>query len=82
MIDIKNKVVFLKRASVGMDKRYQLSSNIQGQLKKKIITLKKLKVDEKISVLLTGSFKEFEVKVDPADSKYAPKIKAILKVKR
>ena len=81
MIDIKNKVVFLRKAAAGIDKEFQLSSNIQGQLKKKVIRLKKLKIAEKVSVELTGSYKEFEVKIDPADSKHAPKIKALLKIK-
>lgn len=81
MIDIKNKVVFLRKAAAGIDKEFQLSSNIQGQLKKKVIRLKKLKIAEKVSVELTGSYKELEVKIDPADSKHAPKIKALLKIK-
>lgn len=81
MIDIKNKVVFLRKTVAGIDKRFQLSSNVQGQLKKKIIKVKKLKIDDKVSVVLTGFYNEFEVKIDPADSKYAPKIKAMLKVK-
>ena len=82
MIDVKNKVVFQRKAVGGIDKQYQLSSNIQGQLKKKIIKLKKLKVAEKISVELTGSYKEFKITIDPADSKHAPAINGILKVKR
>ncbi len=81
MIDIKNKVVFLRKAAAGIDKEFQLSSNIQGQLKKKVIRLKKLKIAEKVSVELTGSYKKLEVKIDPADSKHAPKIKALLKIK-
>ncbi len=81
MIDIKNKVIFLRKAAVGIDKEFQLSSNIQGQLKKKVIKLKKLRIAEKVSVELTGSYKEFEIKIDPADSKHASKIKALLKVK-
>lgn len=82
MIDVKNKVIFLKRSAGGMDKEYQLSSNVQGQLKKKVISVKKLKIADKITVELTGSYKAFELKIEPADSKYAPKIKAMLKVKR
>lgn len=82
MVDIKNKVIFLRNAVGRMDKQYQLSSNIQGQLKKKIIKVKKLKIAEKVSVVLIGSYKEFEVKIDPSDSIHAPKINALLKVKR
>lgn len=82
MIDVKNKVVFLRRSAGGMDKEYQLSSNVQGQLKKKVTSVKKLKVADKISVELTGSYKSFEIKIEPADTKYAAKIKAMLKVKR
>jgi len=82
MIDVKNKVVFLPKAAGGINKENQLSSNIQGQLKKKVIKVKKLKIKETIKVELTGSYKEFEIKIDPEDSKHAPKIKALLKVKR
>ncbi len=82
MIEVKNKVVFLGKSTGGINKQNQLSGNIQGQLKKKIIGIKKLKIAEKITVELTGNYKAFEVKIDPADSKYAPKIKALLKVKR
>lgn len=81
MIDVKNKVVFIRKTAGAMDKQYQLSSNIQGQLKKKVTRLKKLKVAEKVSVVLTGSYKDFEIKIDPADSIHAAKIKALLKIK-
>ncbi len=82
MIKIKNKVVFLSKTAAGIGNEIQLSSNIQGQLKKKITRLKKLKIKEDVSVELTGSYKEFEIKIDPANSPHAPKIKALLKVKR
>jgi hypothetical protein len=82
MVDVKNKVVFLRKSVGGIDKQYQLSSNIQGQLKKKIIKVKKIKTSEKISVELTGSYKEFEIKITPQDSKHAPAILSMLKVKR
>jgi len=82
MIEIKNKVIFLQRSAVSIGKEMQLSANIQGQLKKKVTRVKKLKIAEKIAVELTGTYKEFEIKIDPADSKHAPKIKAMLKVKR
>lgn len=82
MIDVKNKVVFLTKSVGSIDKPYQISTNIQGQLKKKVIKVKKLKIKEKISVELTGNYKEFEVKIDPADTKHASKILAMLKVKR
>ena len=82
MVDVKNKVVFLGKSAGGINKENQLSSNIQGQLKKKIIKVKKMKIAEKISVEITGSYKEFEIKIEPDDSAHAPKIKALLKVKR
>lgn len=82
MVDVKNKVVFLGKATGGINKEAQLSSNIQGQLKKKVIKVKKLKIKEEIKVELTGSYKDFEIKIEPADSKHVPKIKALLKVKR
>jgi|GEM_PF-1172392 len=82
MIDVKNKVIFLRKAVGGQDKEYQISSNIQGQLKKKVIKVQKLKIADKVSVELTGSYKEFEVNIDPKDSEHAPKIMAMLKVKR
>jgi len=82
MLDVKNKVVFLRKSVGGIDKQYQLSSNVQGQLKKKIIKVKKIKTSEKISVELTGSYKEFEIKITPKDSKHAPAILGMLKVKR
>lgn len=82
MIDVKNKVVFLRKSVGGIDKQYQLSSNVQGQLKKKVIKVKKIKTSEKISVLITGSYKEFEVKITPEDSKHVLEIMSLLKVKR
>lgn len=82
MIEVKNKVVFLRRAAGGVDSQFQLSSNIQGQLKKKVIRLKKLKIAEKVSVEITGSYKDFNIVIDPAESQHSPKIKALLKVKR
>jgi len=82
MIEVKNKVIFLRRSAGGMDKQYQLSSNVQGQLKKKIIKVKKIKTTDKVSVKLTGSYKEFEIEIDPADSVHASKINSLLKVKR
>lgn len=80
MITIKNKVLFLDKKKAGVGNEQQISSNIQGQLKKKVTRVKKLKIKEKISVELTGNYKEFEVKIDPADSPHAAKIKAMLKV--
>jgi len=82
MVDVKNKVVFLRRSAGGIDKEFQLSSNIQGQLNKRVIKVKKLKIAEKIAVELTGSYKDFSIKIEPEDSNHAPKIKALLKVKR
>jgi len=69
--------------SVGsIDKPYQISSNIQGQLKKKVIKVKKLKIAEDIKVEITGNYKEFDIKIEPADTKHAAKILAMLEVKR
>lgn len=82
MIDVKNKVIFLRKAVGGQDKEYQLSSNIQGQLKKKVIKVKKIKTSDDVAVEITGSYKEFEVKITPADSKHVPEIMSLLKVKR
>jgi len=82
MVEVKNKVVFLMKSVGSIDKPYQISSNIQGQLKKKVIKVKKLKIAEKITVELTGNYKDFDVKIEPADTKHASKIKAMLKVKR
>ncbi len=82
MIDVKNKVIFLRKAVGGQDKEYQLSSNIQGQLKKKIIKIKKIKTSDDVAVEITGSYKEIEVKITPADSKHVPEIMSLLKVKR
>ena len=81
MIEIKNKVRFLSNAAGGIDKNYQISLNVKGQLKKKVIKVKKLKIAEKVSVELTGNYKEFEIKIDPPDSIHAAKIKAMLKIK-
>ena len=82
MIDVKNKVIFLRKAVGGQDKEYQLSSNIQGQLKKKVIKVKKIKTSDKVVVEITGSYKEFEVKIDPPTSEHAAAINSMLKVKR
>lgn len=82
MIEVKNKVVFLRRSEVVMGKELQMSTNIQGQLKKKVTRVKKLKIKDKVSVELTGNYKEFDIKIDPADSKHAERIRAMLKIKR
>lgn len=82
MVTVKNKVVFLSKKSAGIGNEQQLSTNIQGQLKKKVTRLKKLKIKEEIKVELTGNYKEIEIKIDPADTKHASKIKGILKLKR
>lgn len=82
MITIKNKVIFLDKKKAGVGNEQQLSSNVQGQLKKKVTRLKKLKTKEKVSVELTGTYKGFEIKIDPADSPHAAKIKAMLKLKQ
>lgn len=79
MITVTNKVVFLPRAGGGMIKENQRSSNVQGALKKKIIKVQKLKTSEEIKVLLTGSYKEYKIEVDPKDSKLASKIVGMLK---
>ena len=82
MITVKNKVVFLRNATSGINPEFQISTNIQGQLKKKVTRLKKLKIKEKVSVELIGSYKEFEIKIDPADSPHAARINSMLKIKR
>jgi len=82
MIDVKNKVVFLSKTVAGINREFQISSNIQGQLKKKVIKVKKLRIKDKVSVEITGTYKAFEIKIDPADSEHAPRINGILKVKR
>ena len=81
MIEVKNKVVFLQIGTAGIGNDYQLSRNIQGQLKKKVTRIKKLKIADKVTVELTGSYKKIEIKIDPADSPHAPRIKAMLKLK-
>ena len=79
MIKVTNKVVFLPKAGGGMIKENQLSSNVQGALKKKIIKVKKLKSSTDIKVLLTGTYKEYKIEVDPKDAKLASKIIGMLK---
>jgi len=81
MIEVKNKVVFIRPSAAGMAKAYQLSANVQGKLKKKIIKVKKLKIKEKIAVELSGSFKDIQIKIEPANTEHAAKIKAMLTVK-
>lgn len=81
MIEVKNKVIFLRNTIGGINKERQNSLNIQGQLKKKVTKVKKLKIAEKVSVELTGSYKNIEIKIDPPDSKHADRIEAMLKIK-
>jgi len=81
MIEVKNKVVFLSKKVGGIDRNFQNSMNAQGQLKKKVTKVKKLRIAEKVSVELTGSYQNIEIKIDPADSKHADRIKAMLKLK-
>ena len=64
-----------------LDKEFVKSSDVQGQLKKKITRVQKLKIREDIKVKLTGSYKEFKVEITPTDTKHAPKILAMLKIK-
>lgn len=79
MIKVTNKVVFLPKGSGGMMKENQLSANIQGKLKKMIIKVEKLKTSEDVKVMLTGSYKDYEIKVEPKDAKLASKIIGMLK---
>ncbi len=79
MIKVVNKVNFLKKASGGILRESQLSANIQGQLKKKISKVKKLKTSADIKVTLTGSYKEYTIEIEPKDAKLASKIIGILK---
>jgi len=80
MIKVSNKVAFLRKSTGAIDKEFIKSSDIQGQLKKKVTRVQKLKIREDIKVKLTGSYKEFKIEIDPADTKHAPKIKAMLKI--
>ncbi len=79
MIKVVNKVIFLKKASGGILRESQLSANVQGQLKKKITKVKKLKTAADITVTLTGSHKEYTIEIEPKDAKLASKIIGILK---
>lgn len=79
MIKVTNKVIFLPKGSGGMMKENQLSANVQGKLKKKITTVKKMKTSEDVKVLLTGTYKEYSIEIDPKDAKLASKIIGILK---
>ena len=79
MITVTNKVIFLPKSGGGINKENQLSANVQGSLKKKIIKVKKLKSDKDIKVLLTGSYKEYTIEVDPKDAPLASKIIGMLK---
>ncbi len=81
MIKVTNKVAFLRKSTGAIDKEFVKSSDVQGQLKKKITRVQKLKIREDIKVKLTGSYKEFKVEITPADTKHAPKILAMLKIK-
>jgi len=80
MVKVVNKVVFLAKSTGAIDKEFTKSSNVQGKLKKKVTRVKKLKIASDIKVKLTGSYKEYKIEIDPADSKHAPKIKALLKM--
>ena len=79
MIKVVNKVIFLKKASGGILRESQLSANVQGQLKKKITKVKKLKTAADITVTLTGSYKEYTIEIEHKDAKLASKIIGILK---
>ena len=79
MIKVINKVIFLKKASSGIVKESQMSANVQGTLKKKVIKVKKLKTAADITVTITGTYKEYKIEVKPADAKEASKIIGMLK---
>lgn len=79
MVKVVNKVIFLKKATGGINRESQLSANVQGQLKKKVTKVKKLKTEKDVAVTLTGSYKAYEIKVEPADAKEASKIIGMLK---
>jgi len=81
MIKVKNKVVFVRRATGAVDKEYTASSNVQGKLKKQVIKVQKIKTRNDIKVTLTGSYREYKIEIDPADAPEAAKIKAMLKMK-
>lgn len=79
MITVTNKVIFLPKSGGGINKENQLSANVQGSLKKKIIKVKKLKSDKEIKVLISGSYNDYKIEVDPKDAKIASKIIGMLK---
>ncbi len=81
MIKIKNKVVFLRTNSGGVDNRIQQSINMQGRLKKKVKRVQKLRIAEDIAVELSGNYKDIKIKIEPADTKHANMITAMLRVK-
>jgi len=81
MIKIKNKVVFLRTSSGGVDNRIQQSINMQGRLKKKVKRVQKLKIAEDIKVELSGNYTDVKIKIEPADTKHANMITAMLRVK-
>jgi len=81
MIKIKNKVVFLRTNSGGVDNRIQQSINLQGRLKKKVKRVQKLRISEDIKVELSGNYKDIKIKIEPADTKHANMITAMLRVK-
>lgn len=81
MIKIKNKVVFLRTNSGGVDKRIQNSINLQGKLKKKVTRVKKLRIAEDIKVELSGNYTDIKIKIEPADTKHANMINAMLRLK-
>lgn len=82
MVKVVNKVVFIRKPVGARDQEFQISSNEQGGLKKKISRVKKLKIKEDITVKLTGSYKAYEVEVTPKDSPHASKLMGILKKKK
>ncbi len=79
MIKVDNKVIFLKKASGGILRESQMSANVQGQLKKKISKVKKLKASGDIKVTIKGSYKEYTIEIEPKDAQLASKIIGILK---
>lgn len=79
MIKVDNKVIFLKKASGGINRESQLSSNVQGTLKKKVTKVKKIKTSEDIKVTITGTYKEYKIEVEPKGNKLESKIIGMLK---
>jgi len=79
MVTVTNKVIFLPKSGMGMNKENQVSANVQGKLKKMIVKVKKMKTEGDIKVTLEGNYKEYTIEIEPKDAKEASKIIGMLK---